>query len=69
MILQSPTVKYLDDWTRDGRFLIYSELDLRSGWSRLWALPDPLGSGERKPVSLSDGRFSEAQGAVSSDSR
>jgi len=68
-LLQMPTVKYLDDWTRDGRFLLYSELSLTSGYSGLWALPDPLGAGEAKQVPLSEGRFSEIQAAASPDSR
>ena len=69
ILLQSPSVKYVTGWSPDGRFLLYSELSLGSGLSGLWALPDPLGSGERKPVSLSEGRFSELQAAISPDGR
>jgi hypothetical protein len=47
------------DWSRDGRFILYTTLDPEKGRRELWAMPL---DGERKPVSLgrtgSDARFS-----------
>jgi Tol biopolymer transport system component len=51
-ILQTRTLNYLDDWSRDGRFLIYTGVSLKTGFRSLWAIPDPLGSGEPKPIAL-----------------
>ena len=66
-ILQTRTINYLDDWSRDGRFLIYTGVSLKTGFRSLWAIPDPLGSGEPKPIALGDPR--EQQAATSPDSR
>ena len=68
-ILQTPTIKSVEGWSRDGRFLLFSEVNARTGLSGLWAIHDPLGSGELKPIALGDPTFLERQGASSPDSR
>ncbi|HYW47218.1 MAG TPA: protein kinase [Bryobacteraceae bacterium] len=67
-LLQSGMVKYLDDWSRDGRFLLYMEPSPKNGMD-LWALPDPLGGGERKPIPFANTQFNETMGQFSPDSR
>jgi Tol biopolymer transport system component len=54
LMLKSSGPVYPDDWSRDGRFLLYSAFDPKTGYD-LWVLPDPMpdpGSahGERKPI-------------------
>lgn len=53
------------DWSRDGRFLIYSQLDPGTGYD-LWRLPL---AGTRKPVLLLHGDSNEYCGALSPDGR
>jgi len=63
-LLQLPNAQ-LTDWTRDGRFLIYSARSATTG-SDLWMLPM---TGERKPLPLDQSPASESQGVVSPDGR
>jgi Tol biopolymer transport system component len=53
------------DWSRDGRFLLYSSQDPKTG-TDLWALPL---TGERKPFAVLQTRFDEIQGQFSPDGR
>ena len=53
------------DWSRDGRFLLYSNQDSRTG-TDLWALPM---IGERKPFSVVQSSFDEIEGQFSPDGR
>jgi Tol biopolymer transport system component len=53
------------DWSRDGRFLLYSTQDPKTG-TDLWALPM---TGERKPFAVLQGRFDEIEGQFSPDGR
>jgi eukaryotic-like serine/threonine-protein kinase len=64
-LLQSSEPKYLYDWSRDGRFLLYSSVDPQTGFD-LWVLPL---SGDRKPSPFLKTRFRESQGQFSPDSR
>jgi Tol biopolymer transport system component len=63
-LLKSPDAQ-LTDWSRDGRFLIYSA---RSPTTRsdLWMLPM---TGDRKPLPLDQSPANESQGVVSPDGR
>ena len=38
MLLETPNTKYVHDWSTDGRYLLYSEIDLKAN-RELWALP------------------------------
>src|SRR5262245_57798271 len=38
LLLETPNHKYPQDWSKDGRFLLYSEADPKAGRD-LWALP------------------------------
>jgi Tol biopolymer transport system component len=53
------------DWSRDGRFLLYSTQDPKSA-SDLWALPL---TGERKPFAVLHSSFDEIEGQFSPDGR
>jgi len=68
LVFRSSQLMYVNDWSRDGRFLVYAELSLKNGMD-LWALPDPLAGGDHKPIPLANSAFNEAQGQVSPDSR
>jgi Tol biopolymer transport system component len=68
-LLQTPTIKYVDGWSPDGRFLLFSELNLKNSLTGLWAIPDPLATGEPKPFPLGDPSLREQQSALSPDSR
>jgi eukaryotic-like serine/threonine-protein kinase len=53
------------DWSRDGRFLLYSTQDPKTG-SDLWVLPM---MGEGKPFAIVQGSFDEIEGQFSPDGR
>jgi Tol biopolymer transport system component len=53
------------DWSKDGRFLIYSQLDPKTGYD-LWTLPM---FGDRKPVLLLRTESNERCGSLSSDGK
>ena len=64
-LLVTPLPKAPQDWSRDGRLLLYSNQDPSTG-TDLWALPM---TGERKPFPVLQTRFDEIQGQFSPDSR
>ncbi|SPF45128.1 Serine/threonine protein kinase [Candidatus Sulfopaludibacter sp. SbA4] len=68
LVFRSDHSKYLNDWSRDGHFLLYSENSPKGGLD-LWALPDPLAGGDHKPTPVANSEFNETQGQVSPDSR
>ena len=64
-LLVTPQNKSPLDWSRDGRFLLYSTQDPKTG-SDLWVLPM---TGERKPFPVVQTSFDEMQGQFSPDGR
>jgi Tol biopolymer transport system component len=60
-LLQSQYTVYLNDWSPDGRFLVYTQQS-PDGRSELWLLPL---SGDRKPQPFLKTTFNEMQGEVS----
>jgi eukaryotic-like serine/threonine-protein kinase len=56
------------DWSRDGRFLMFLLNDPKTK-NDLWVLPDPLASGDPKPVPFAQSEFNENDGAFSPDSK
>ena len=58
LLLHSDSVKSPDDWSRDGRFLLYTEVDPKTTYD-LMVLP--LEGNDRKPVPLVNTTF--ARGA------
>jgi dipeptidyl aminopeptidase/acylaminoacyl peptidase len=70
LLLSTPYTKVPDQWSRDGRSIVYSELDPKSKWD-LWVLPvgAPSGPGGDKPIPFLQTEFNEFQGQLSPDSR
>jgi serine/threonine protein kinase len=64
-LTSGPNDKWLTDWSRDGKFLLYFEQDPRSQ-DDLWVLP--LG-GNRKPISILQTPFNETKGQFSPDGK
>jgi Tol biopolymer transport system component len=65
-VLQTGMTKFVNDWSPDGRYLLYTETSTSLD---LFALPDPLGTGERKPIPVANSGFRETQGQFSPDGR
>jgi len=55
--------KNLDQWSPDGRYLLFSPPDAATGWDE-WLLPL---EGERKPRPVLNSRFNESGGQISPD--
>jgi serine/threonine protein kinase len=66
LLLETPKTGYALDWSKDGRFLLYGQLDPKAGID-LWALP--MTGKDRKPVVVSNTRFEEGLGQFSPDGR
>jgi Tol biopolymer transport system component len=64
-LLQSAEPKEPTDWSRDGRFLLYTEQNPKTSYD-LMALPL---NGDRKPIPLVRTPFAETQGSFSPDTR
>ena len=64
VLFRSKDDKFLSDWSRDGRFLMYMQQG--AGGIDLWALPL---QGERKPVAYLKSGFGAAEGRFSPDTR
>jgi eukaryotic-like serine/threonine-protein kinase len=63
VLLHSEGIKTPDDWSRDGRFIIYMQREKSAGTS-LWVLPL---QGDRKPTPYLVTPFNEAQAKFSPD--
>jgi eukaryotic-like serine/threonine-protein kinase len=65
LLLESAQDKNATDWSRDGRFLLYTSTDPQTGYD-LWVLPM---EGERKPFVFLKTSFDERRGKFSPDGR
>jgi len=65
VLLKSDHQKIPDDWSPDGRFILYRDQDPKTSWD-LWVLPL---TGDRKPQSVLRTAFREIQGRFSPDGR
>jgi eukaryotic-like serine/threonine-protein kinase len=69
LLLENGNTKTPSDWSRDGRYIIYTETDPK-GQGDIWYLPDPLSkSSDRKPVKFQGTDAMESQGQLSPDGR
>jgi Tol biopolymer transport system component/tRNA A-37 threonylcarbamoyl transferase component Bud32 len=69
LLLKSGNFKYASDWSRDGRFLFYTEVDA-STQGDIWVLPNPLGAaGESKPYPFLQTAADESEAQLSPDGR
>jgi eukaryotic-like serine/threonine-protein kinase len=64
LLLESPNSAYPQDWSKDGRFLLYSEADPKTGRD-LAALP--VAGSDRKPIVVTRTPFDELNGQFSPD--
>jgi Tol biopolymer transport system component len=65
LLLKSDHTLIPDDWSRDGRLVLYTEQDPKSGFD-LWILPL---TGERTPEPVVNSPFLDGQGRFSPDGR
>ncbi len=65
-LLETPNIKHIQDWSKDGRFLLYSENDPKTA-TDLWALP--MAGNDRKPLVIVNTLFDERNGQFSPDGR
>jgi Tol biopolymer transport system component/aminoglycoside phosphotransferase (APT) family kinase protein len=69
-ILSPGFIDQAQDWTRDGRFILFARLDPKTQWD-LWALPalPESSTGERKPVRVVTTEANEHNPQASPDGR
>jgi serine/threonine protein kinase len=65
LLLKSDIVKYPDDWSLDGRFILYECVDPKTRFD-LWVLPM---SGDHKPMPYLQTEFNETHARFSPDGR
>ena len=63
LLLEPSGSRNLNDWSRDGRFLLYSQVDSKTR-SDLWLMPL---AGDRKPTVYVNSEFNETHGQFSPD--
>src|SRR5262249_29290124 len=67
--LENPNRKGPYQWSRDGRFVIYGEVDAKTKFD-VWFLENPAApAADRKPVPFLKTEFNEVQGQLSPDGR
>ncbi len=66
-LLSNSITDSTEQWSRDGRFILYFELDTKNKRD-LWALPAEAGTADRKPIPFLRSEFDELQGQLSPDS-
>ncbi len=67
VLYENGNPKMPSDWSRDGRYLIYTEVDPKNQ-ADIWFLPDPLNkSGGQKPVKFQGSHAIESQAQLSPD--
>jgi Tol biopolymer transport system component len=65
LLLESDQTKLPNDWSSDGRFLLFISIDPQTGYD-LWVLPV---SGDKKPVPFLKTPFEERDGQFSPDGK
>jgi Tol biopolymer transport system component len=65
LLQSSAFFKHLGDWSRDGKIIVYQQLDARTGWD-LWILPL---EGDRTPRPYLRTPFNERFGSLSPDGK
>jgi dipeptidyl aminopeptidase/acylaminoacyl peptidase len=69
VLVSTPNNTIADQWSRDARFIVYSEQDPKTRWD-LWVLPmDDSGKPSGKPTPFLHSGFSEIDGQLSPDSK
>jgi Periplasmic component of the Tol biopolymer transport system len=65
VLLKSDVDKWVDDWTHDGRYLVFENLDRKNHYD-LWVLPK---FGDQKPFPILQTQFNETHAQVSPDGK
>lgn len=65
ILVDTPNPKYPTDWSRDGKYILYDEIDPKSKFD-LWILPL---SADRKPMPFLHSQFNESHGQFSPDGK
>lgn len=65
ILVDTPNPKYPTDWSRDGKYILYDEIDPKSKFD-LWILPM---TGDRKPWNYLRSQFNESHGQFSPDGK
>jgi Tol biopolymer transport system component len=70
LLLKNSSGKAPSDWSSDGRYVVYTEINAKTG-ADIWALPVPLDPSQpaREPIAFANTPFMETQGQLSSDGR
>ena len=69
LLLHSNEIKFATDWSRDGRYLLYTNQSVKTGLD-VWVLPGMNGAaGDRKPEPFLQTEFNESGGQFSPDVR
>ena len=66
LLLKNPNTQFPNQWSRDGRFIVYAEFQKAS--YNLWVLPMEGPEQDRRPVPFLQTEFSELMGQLSPDS-
>jgi Tol biopolymer transport system component len=66
LLVANDNSKFLSQWSRDGRFLVYFEIDPKTKRD-IWVLP--MGGADRQPMPFLRSEFNEINGQLSPDSR
>jgi len=69
VLLSTPDGKMVNQWSRDGRFIVYAEQDPKTKWDVSYL---PMGEDRKpsgKPMPFAHSEFNEIQGQLSPDSR
>jgi eukaryotic-like serine/threonine-protein kinase len=66
LLLKSDYVKFPTDWSRDGRFIIYREINPKTKYD-VWVLPVGRQTGDQKPFPLLQTEANEAAAVLSPD--
>ena len=64
-LVEDGVFKFATAWSRDGRYLVYSRQDPKTGWD-IWVLPT---FGDRKPIAVVQSAFADLNGSISPDGR
>jgi Tol biopolymer transport system component len=68
VLVSNGNIKVPDQWTRDGRFVVFTELDPKTRQD-LWVLPMQSGADARRPFAFLHSEFNELYGQLSPDGR
>jgi Tol biopolymer transport system component/predicted Ser/Thr protein kinase len=69
VLLSTSSGKIVNQWSRDGRFIVYAEQDPKTKWDVSYLPMGEDGKPSGKPMPFAHSEFNEVQGQLSPDSR